>query len=181
MDILGVEKEIGNRLAWAKNICPEVNRNHFILEDNEEDIDIGVVKSSVHLISKDAELLAGKPGGVHLSTNTFGSGRAVYFADYLHNARNMRLLYRALLWASGQEDELTRWFSTDIHTDCAFYPEVEELVVMNNSEQARNTTVYNANGKSVRLSLKPMEMKWFTLKEFNQLCNLKNISKNRSG
>jgi 1,3-beta-galactosyl-N-acetylhexosamine phosphorylase len=169
-DVLGVEKEIGNRLAWAKNIHPEINRNHFILDDNVEDIEIGAVNSSVHLVSKDAELLAGTPDAVQMSTNTFGKGRAVYFADYIHNAINMRLLHRALLWVSGQERELTRWFSSDIHTDCAFYPEVEEFVVMNNSEQVRETTVYNANGKSVKLSLKPMEMKWFTLSEFNHLC-----------
>ena len=169
-DVLGVEKEIGNRLSWAKNIRPEVNGNHFILEDAAGDIDLGVVNSTVHLNSEDVELLAGTPDAVHLSKNTFGKGKAVYFADYLHSTQNMRLLYRAILWASGQENELRRWFSSDINTDCAYYPEVEEFVVMNNTEQARNTTVYNANGKSARLSLKPLEMKWFTLNEFNRLC-----------
>ena len=49
-----------------------------------------------------------------------------------------------------------------------FYPEVEEFVVMNNSEENRETNVYNANGKSDKLSLKPLEMKWFTLNELNE-------------
>jgi len=169
-DVLGVEKEIGNRLSWAKNIRPEVNRNHFILEDVEGDIDLGVANSTVYLSNADAELLAGAPDSVHLSTNVFGKGKAVYFADYLHNAQNMRLLYRAILWASGQKNELRRWFSSDINTDCAYYPKVERFVVMNNTEQARNTTVYNANGVSARLSLKPMEMRWFTLNGINRLC-----------
>ena len=134
------------------------------------DIDLGVTSSTVHLNSEGAELLAGTADAVHLSTNTFGRGKAVYFADYLHSAQNMRLLYRAILWASGQENELRKWFSSDIGTDCAYYPEVEELVIMNNTEQARKTTVYDANGKSARLSLKPLEMKWLTLNEFNRLC-----------
>ena len=169
-DVLGVEKEIGNRLSWAKNIRPEVNGNHFILEDAAGDIDLGVTSSTVHLNSEGAELLAGTADAVHLSTNTFGRGKAVYFADYLHGAQNIRLLYRAILWASGQENELRRWFSSDINTDCAYYPEVEEFVVMNNTEQTRKTTVYDANGKSARLSLKSLEMKWLALNELNRLC-----------
>jgi len=80
------------------------------------------------------------------------------------------LLYRAIIWASGQENELRKWFSSDINTDCAYYPEVEEFVVMNNTEQARTTTVYNANCKSAKFSLKPLEMKWLKLNQLNQLC-----------
>ncbi len=169
-DVLGVEKEIGNRLSWAKNIRPDVNRKHFILEDAVDKIDLGTIRSSVHLNSESAELLAGTPNAVQLSTNKFGRGRSVYFANYLHNAQNMRILYRAILWASGQEDGLRKWFSTDINTECACYPEVGQFVVMNNSEQDRNTTVYNADGRSANIFLKPLEMKWFTLDEFNRIC-----------
>jgi 1,3-beta-galactosyl-N-acetylhexosamine phosphorylase len=165
-----VEKEMGNRLSWTKNIRPEVNGNHFILENVDGNIDLGATKSRVYLNSEETELLAGTPDAVLLSTHAFGKGRSVYFADYLHNPQNMRLLYRAILWASGLENELRRWFSTDINTDCAFYPEAEQFVVMNNSEQTLNTTVYNADGKSAKIFLNPMAMKWFTLNEFNQIC-----------
>jgi 1,3-beta-galactosyl-N-acetylhexosamine phosphorylase len=169
-DVLGVEKEMGNRFSWAKNIRPEVNSNHFILENIEGKIDLSVAKSTVYLNSEEAQLLAGTSDAVLLSTNIFGKGRSVYFANYLHNPQNMRLIHRAILWVSGQEDELRKWFSIDTNTDCAYYPEVEQFVVMNNSEQNRNTTVYNADGKSADIFLKPLEMKWFTLNEFNQIC-----------
>jgi 1,3-beta-galactosyl-N-acetylhexosamine phosphorylase len=169
-DVLGVEKEIGNRLSWAKNIRPDVNQRHFILEDAVEKIDLGTVRSSVHLNSECAELLAGTPNAVLLSTNKFGKGRSVYFTNYLHNAQNMRILYRTILWVSGQEDGLRRWFSTDINTDCACYPEVKQFVVINNSEQDRNTTVYNADGRSANIFLKPLEMKWFAWDEFDRIC-----------
>jgi 1,3-beta-galactosyl-N-acetylhexosamine phosphorylase len=122
------------------------------------------------LNSESAELLAGTPNAVLLSTNKFGKGRSVYFTNYLHNAQNMRILYRSILWVSGQEDGLRRWFSTDINTDCACYPEVKQFVVMNNSEQDRNTTVYNADGRSANIFLKPLEMKWFALDEFDRIC-----------
>ena len=169
-DILGVEKEIGNRLSWSKNIRSEINRAHFILEDVEDEIDLGVPRSTVYLDSKTAELLAGGSDSVQLAVNTFGKGRAVYFADYVHCPQNMRLLYRAILWASRQEGQLRKWFSTNINTDCAYYPEVEEFVVMNNCEEPVETTVYNASGKSTKLSLEPLEMKWFTLNEINRIC-----------
>ena len=169
-DVLGVEKEIGNRLSWAKNIRPDVNQRHFILEDAVEKIDLGTVRSSVYLNSESAELLAGTPNAVLLSTNKFGKGRSVYFSNYLHNAQNMRILYRTILWVSGQEDGLRKWFSTDINTDCACYPEVKQFVVINNSEQDRNTTVYNANGRSANIFLKPLEMKWFEWDEFDRIC-----------
>ena len=169
-DVLGVEKEIGNRLSWAKNIRPERNSGHFILEDTSGDIDRGVVRSRVHLNSGDAELLAGPADAVHLSTHAFGEGRAVYLAEYLHTPENIRILYRAILWASAQENELRKWFSSDINTDCAYYPEVDEFVIMNNSEQKIETTVYCDDEKSVKVSLGSLEMKWFTLSEFNRLC-----------
>jgi 1,3-beta-galactosyl-N-acetylhexosamine phosphorylase len=169
-DVLGVEKETGNSLSWAKNIRPAVREGHFILEDARTPIDLGVAASTVYLSSEATELLAGSPDSVHLASNRFGSGRAVYFAEYSHTPQNMRLLHRAILWVSRQEDELRRWFSSDINTECAFYPEVEEVVVMNNSDRSLRTNIYDGRGKSARLSLEPLEMKWFTLNAFSQLC-----------
>jgi 1,3-beta-galactosyl-N-acetylhexosamine phosphorylase len=169
-DVLGVQKEAGNTLCWCKNIRPEITREHFIFEDSTGSIDLGASNSAVYLSSEQTKLLAGTPNNVLLSTNTFGKGRAVYMADYKHCAENIRLLYRTILWAANIENQLKKWFSSNPHTDCAYYPKVKKFVVMNNTEENRNTTVYNANGKSARLSLKPLEMKWFTLNEFNRLC-----------
>ena len=169
-DILGVQKEVGNTLAWSKNIRPEVNKDHFILEDSTGDIELGVCNSTVYLSSEEAELLAGTPDKVLLSTNSFGKGRAVYLADYKHDAENIRVLYRAILWAAGLENELKRWFSSNVNTDCAYYPEVQEFVVMNNTDEFQKTTVYNEYCQSTSLSLEAMEMKWFTLDEINQFC-----------
>ena len=41
---------------------------------------------------------------------------------------------------------------------------------MNNSEEDQETTVYNGEGKSTKLTLKPLEMIWFTKNEIDQLC-----------
>jgi 1,3-beta-galactosyl-N-acetylhexosamine phosphorylase len=164
-DVLGVEKEIGNSLAWAKNVRPQQSRDHFILQDVDGPIDLGAQGAGVYLARDSAELLAGAPDGVQLSTNTFGRGRAVYLSSYLHTPQNMRLLHRAILWASGQETALRRWFTSDTHTDCAFYPEVGQFVVVNNCEQECKTTIYDGQGGSASLALAPLEMRWLTLDE----------------
>ncbi|MFA5292150.1 MAG: 1,3-beta-galactosyl-N-acetylhexosamine phosphorylase [Phycisphaerae bacterium] len=169
-DVLGVQKETGNTLGWGKNIKPAVSKTHFILEDAAGNIDFGVSNSAVYLNSVKAELLAGNPDKVLLSTHTFGKGKAVYLADYKHNPENIRMVHRAILWAAGLENKLKIWFSSNYNTDCAYYPEVKEFVVMNNTDVAQKTTVYNAEGKSGDVSLKPMEIRWFTLDQINQNC-----------
>jgi 1,3-beta-galactosyl-N-acetylhexosamine phosphorylase len=169
-DILGVQKEVGNTLSWGKNIRPEITREHFILEDVTGSIDLGAGNSGVYLSSKETRLLAGTSNNVLLSTNTFGKGRAVYMADYKHNAENIRLLFRIILWAANMENELKKWFCSNPNTDCAYYPQVKKFVVMNNTEENQDTAVYNGDGKMARFSLAPMKMKWFELEEINRLC-----------
>jgi hypothetical protein len=68
------------------------------------------------------------------------------------------------------ENELKKWFCSNPNTDCAYYPEVEKFVVMNNTEENQDTAVYNGAGKMARFSLTPMKMKWFELEEINRLC-----------
>lgn len=169
-DILGVQKEVGDRLSWAKNIRPTVSRDHFILHDVVEEIELDVPESTVHLDAEGAQLLAGTPDRVLMAANQFGAGRSVYFANYLHTAQNIRLFYRAILWASKQEAAMTAWASDNINTDCAYYPKAGQFVVMNNAEQTQKTTVYNADGKGVSLVLEPLEMKWFTEEQIARLC-----------
>jgi 1,3-beta-galactosyl-N-acetylhexosamine phosphorylase len=168
-DVLGVEKEIGNRLSWSKNIRPAPASDHFILEDVSNAIDLGGARSATHLDAESVQLLAGAPDQVHLSVNAFGRGRAVYFCDYLHNPQNMRLLHRSILWCSRQESALKKWFSENVNTDCAYYPEVEEFVVMNNSEQSLTTVAFDGDGLPTSLSLEPLEIKWIKLAELKKL------------
>jgi len=80
------------------------------------------------------------------------------------------LLFRTILWAANMENELKKWFCSNPHTDCAYYPQVKKFVVMNNTEENQDTTVYNGQGRTGRFSLAPMDMKWFELEEINKLC-----------
>lgn len=169
-DVLGVQKEVGNTLGWSKNIKPAINKNHFILEDAPENINLGAQNSSVYINSDETELLAGTPDKVLLSTHNFGKGKAVYMADYLHTPENIRLFFRTILWTTGLEKKMKLWFTSNYNTDCACYPQVNQFVVMNNTDLSQRTTIYNDTGRSTETSLMPMEMKWFTLEQLNSLC-----------
>ena len=160
-DVMGVQKEVGNRLSWGKNIRKAINPDHFICADAVEDIDLAVAVSNVHLSDENAELLAGTPDKVQIAVNTFGNGRSAYFANYLHTPENIRLFYRAILWVSHQPQALTCWSAANVNTDCAYYPEVGRLVVMNNSQAFQDTIVYNEFGRMMKVALEPMQMKWF--------------------
>ena len=169
-DVLGVQKEVGNTRCWHKNIRPEIVTNHFILEDSKDGIKLAKNDSSVYLTSQTSELIAGTAENVVMSTNVFGKGRSVYMNGYSDNAENGRLLYRAILWASGLEGEIKKWFSSNPYTDCAYYPAEEEFVVANTSDNIQETILYNSESQPGSITLAPMEIKWFTLEEINKLC-----------
>ena len=62
-------------------------------------------------------------GEVKLTANEYGKGRGVYIAGLPYSAQNARLLYRAMFWSAGREEEMYRAFSSDPDTECSIYPE----------------------------------------------------------
>jgi 1,3-beta-galactosyl-N-acetylhexosamine phosphorylase len=96
-----------------------------------------------------------------LATNTFGKGRSVYFAGLPYSLENARLLLRALFWSAGRETEMTRWFSTNLNTDCAYWPNTKKFAVTNNTAKPQTTRVHT-DGKAARtVTLAPYQIKWF--------------------
>ena len=169
-DVLGVEREVGNTAAWAKNIQPDVSKDHFILADMTHEVDFDV-QSKVYLANESAVLLGGTGDAVQMAANTFGKGKAVYLSEFNLTPEHNRLFWRAVVWTMGLEEEaLTKWATSNICTDCAFYPETNQFVVMNNTEEPQTSTVFNGEGKSVELSFESLEMKWFTADELDDIC-----------
>ncbi|MHC5091947.1 MAG: 1,3-beta-galactosyl-N-acetylhexosamine phosphorylase C-terminal domain-containing protein [Planctomycetota bacterium] len=57
-----------------------------------------------------------------------------------------------------------KWFSTNIETEIAGYPETEKYIVINNSCQPQTTTVTDQNGQEKTVSLEANASKWFDFK-----------------
>ena len=157
--LLGVEKETGFTLNYDKYNWDE-HRSHFILADAKDPVDFGEGKKGIFAY-EGAQILVQRDKEVQLAVNEYGYGRAVYISGLPYSFSNSRLLHRAVLWASHGEDELHRWFSSNLNVDVHAYVKNGKYCVVNNTYESQSTTVYTGDGKSFSLELAPNELRWF--------------------
>ena len=93
----------------------------------------------------------------------FGKGRGVYISGLPYSFENSRILYRAILWSCGSEDELYRWFSTNVNTEVHAYVRNNKYCVVNNTYEPQKTMVYKDDGTSFEADLKANEIIWYNI------------------
>lgn len=151
-DALGVDRDLG--LMTMKNKYKyDVPANHFITEDNDGDIDFGKDVDNVFVLDGNTTVLADKENSPVVSVNTFGKGRSVYMSGFKFNHENTRMLLRAIYWAANAEKEYITWSTSNIHTECAYFPADKKLVVINNSDETQDTVIVTDTGKKVNITL----------------------------
>jgi beta-D-galactosyl-(1->4)-L-rhamnose phosphorylase len=151
--LLGVDKEIGLTTNNTKIAFEESEKNHFILEDLNDTIDFGKDIDNVFVLNKSTKVLKEKNGSVQISVNSFGKGTSVYFSGFKFSAINTRLLFRSLFFSAGKQNEYGPWTSSNVNTDCSYYPNMKKLVVINSSDNAEETTVYGADKQTYSVKL----------------------------
>lgn len=159
---LGVEKENGFTLGYDKYNWKE-NRTHFILADCQGDIDFGEGKKSIYAL-ENTEILVQRDREVQMAVNTYGKGRCVYISGLPYSFENSRILHRAILWSTGSEEMLHRWFSANCNVDVHAYVKNGKFCVVNNTYEPQETRVYRGDGSSFSLTLEANEIRWFGLK-----------------
>ncbi|MEG0548826.1 MAG: lacto-N-biose phosphorylase central domain-containing protein, partial [Coprobacillus sp.] len=157
-DVLGVDKEIGFTLSHDK--YNEVNPNHFLLEDIDNEIDFGEGMDGIYSHGEDYQILRQHHGYSQLVTNKYGKGRSIYFAGLPYSPQNCRLLLRAIYYAAGKEDEMKKYYVSNVNTEVAAFEEVKMIAVINNSTEALSTDLFVSGKKLDTLELKPMELRW---------------------
>ncbi|MCP4641095.1 MAG: 1,3-beta-galactosyl-N-acetylhexosamine phosphorylase [bacterium] len=159
-DVLGVEKETG--LSVMTSAIPfEIQEGHFITQDTPMPLDFGGEKSYVYSADRaTAVLQAGCDLHVQLACRDYGRGRSVYMSGLPFSIENARLLHRAIFWAASSEAELRKWFSENVNTDCAYYPEAGACVVVNNVDSKQTTTLYDGDGNPTEIALDPYESRF---------------------
>jgi len=135
--------------------CFASGKKHFILEDIEGEIDFGKDIDNVFVTGRDATVLAEKDGFPKIVINNFGKGQSIYLSGFKFSPENTRLLHRCLYFASGRQSEFGPWTCSNIRTDCAFYPDTKKLVIINNSDTAEKTKVFDEDKRSRDVSLEP--------------------------
>ena len=157
-DVLGVDKEIGFSLSHDK--YNEVDPEHFLLEDIEDEIDFGEGMNGIYAHGDNYQILSQHHGYAQLVTNTYGKGRSVYLAGLPYSPQNCRLLLRTIYWAAGKESEMKKFYVSNVNTEVAAFEEVGKIAVINNTTESLSTDLYIHGQKVQTLNLKPMELRW---------------------
>jgi 1,3-beta-galactosyl-N-acetylhexosamine phosphorylase len=164
--VMGVEKETGFTLGVDKYNWDE--KPHFITAEapgapvNGGAPDFGEGEQGVYAL-EGADVLVQRGREVQLAANAYGGGRGVYISGLPYGFANARLLYRAILWASGGEGGLARWFSTNCRTEANAYLKDGKWIycVVNNTAEPQRTALCRGDGSSFELELGPEEIKWY--------------------
>lgn len=157
-DVLGVDREMCFSLNTDK--YNELDATHFILEDIDGEVDFGEGTSRVYAQGKNYQVLAMDGEYSQLVVNEYGKGHSVYFAGLPYSPQNCRILLRAIYYAAGMENEMKRYYVTNVDTEVTVFQKSKKIAVINNSSEAQYTEVY-INGNCVyKLDMEPGEMRW---------------------
>ena len=157
-DVLGVDRELGFSMSTDK--YNTMNPEHFILEDIDGEVDFGEGKSRIYAQGDSYQILNMDGKYSRLVVNTYGKGRSVYFTGLPYSPQNCRILLRAIYWAAHREDEMKKYYVSNVDTEVAAFEEVGKVVVINNSKAPKKTDLYIMGELKCSLDMEPMEMRW---------------------
>lgn len=159
-DILGVEKETGFTLGYDKYNWKSAK--HFITHECGEYFNWGEGKKSIYAL-EGTTILSVKEKEVQMACKETGKGRGVYISGLPYSADNMRLLHRAILWATKSEDLLYTWFSSNANVEVNAYIENKKYCVVNNTYEEQTSTIYTTGRNTFTTTLKPNEIIWYNI------------------
>ncbi|MEN8904915.1 MAG: 1,3-beta-galactosyl-N-acetylhexosamine phosphorylase [Clostridiales bacterium] len=157
-NILGVEKETGNKIAFCKYNYNN-SENQFILEDQ---VNIPIFKNNtenIYVTEKDVKVLLDKNNSPILTTNSFYNGRSVYLSGFTFSNENTRLIHKIICWVANREKEFEKWTCKNPNTECAYFPNKRILTVINNSDLEQSTSINTPENKKYSIYLKPYGIK----------------------
>lgn len=155
--VLGVERENGFDLNKDKYNWEE--HDHFIISDCKGEVDFGEGKKNIYAMPE-TTIIKQKEKEVQMAVNEFGDGRGVYISGLPYSFENSRVLYRAIMWASHDEENLHKWFSSNYNVEVHAYVKNGKYCIVNNTYEPQKTTVYKGDGTSFELEMEANEIIW---------------------
>ena len=148
--VLGIDEDTGARVCHGKWEY-EVRRDRKLLP---EGISLEG-KEKRYLTDGEAWVLAEENGSPALTVNPWGKGCGIYLSSYSYSLENTRMLLNLILY--GCKEPIEQMYLTDnAHTECAYFPESQCLIVMNNSGGSEECRVRTEKG-ICEFQLKPYE------------------------
>lgn len=157
-DVLGVDREMGFSMCTDK--YNDMDSEHFILEDIDGEIDFGEGKSRIYAQGESYQILNMDGKYSRLVVNSYGKGRSVYFTGLPYSPQNCRILLRAIYYAAHMEEELKKYYVSNVETEVAAFETTGKIAVINNSRKAQETELYMDGKLKEVLHMAPMEMRW---------------------
>ena len=160
-DVLGADREMGFSMSTDKyNELSPKYRDHFILEDIKGEIDFGEGKNRIYAQGANYEILDMDGEYSRLIVNSYGKGRSVYFTGLPYSPQNCRILLRAIYYAAHREEEMKKYYVTNVETEVAALEKAGRVAVINNSKEDQMTDLYIHGSLKCSLDMKAMEMVW---------------------
>ena len=160
-DVLGADREMGFSMSTDKyNELSPKYRDHFILEDIKGEIDFGEGKNRIYAQGANYEILDMDGEYSRLIVNSYGKGRSVYFTGLPYSPQNCRILLRAIYYAAHREEEMKKYYVTNVETGVAAFEKAGRVAVINNSKEDQMTDLYIHGSLKCSLDMKAMEMVW---------------------
>jgi len=95
--------------------------------------------ASVSLTDGKATVLDANGDDIKLSIYNFGKGLGVYMSGFEYSLPNTRLLLNLILFGTKWEDY--KYLSSNANIDCAYFPNSNKLVLINNSNRLQYTKI----------------------------------------
>lgn len=138
--VLGMSENTGSRICHGKYSF-DVEKSDAICEGTSIK-----GKSNVYITDADTKVLMAENGVPTVTTHKFGKGMGVYMSSFTHGEINNRTLMNLILLAAG-EDIAQKYTTDNVYTECCYYPDGKQLVVINNSETEQTTKIDTDNGE----------------------------------
>lgn len=143
--VMGISEDTGDRLCHGKYT--------FDVENN--DIVVGGTKinpkGNIYLIDAETKVLAAENGVPTITMRKFVKGTGVYISGFTHGDINNRTLLNLILASAGENID-QNYLTDNVYTECCYYPDGKQLVVINNSDSEQSAVIKTESGdKSVTL------------------------------
>lgn len=148
--ILGVDEDTGARVCHG--------RWTFDTENIAGLIPDGVklkAREGIYLTDGSAKVFNAVDDKPILTLNRFGKGCGIYLSSYQISHENTRLLQNLILYGAGERISQD-YITSNIHTECAYYPESKVLVVINNTDKIQETEIM-AEKEKIHCILEPYD------------------------
>lgn len=149
--VLGVDEDLGDRVCHGRYSLEE-EKAPFRIADK----DMFKANKSLYCTSLKTRVFLAKEGVPCITEHTFGKGKGIYLSGFVTGNESTRMLMELILWATGK-DLLQNYLTDNCECECAYYENINKLVVINNSETVQKTTVKTEKG-SLQFELQPFDI-----------------------